>query len=73
VNPLLQVGLSILSGALVQLLIGVAFLGMMRQQLTDLVGWVKGLAQAVKELERGQMQHEGRLSRIEGHLGLSRD
>jgi hypothetical protein len=56
----------------VQLLIGVAVIAMMKQQLFDLTGWVKGLAADVKEVVRGQKDLEGRVSHVEGRLGIPR-
>ncbi|MGA9068960.1 MAG: hypothetical protein WB424_01820 [Terracidiphilus sp.] len=45
----------------------------MKQQLTDLVGWVKSLTADVKNLAQGQKEHEGRLSHVEGRLGIPRE
>jgi hypothetical protein len=73
VSEFLQVIVTVVCSALVQLGIGIAFLSAMRQQLTDLVGWVKGLAADVKELSKGQKEHEGRLSHVEGRLGIPRE
>lgn len=72
-NPYVQMGLTIGFSALVQLAIGVAIVAAMRQQLADLVGWVKGLASDVKDLTKGQKEHEGRLSHVEGRLGIPRE
>jgi hypothetical protein len=72
VNVWVQIFISILAGALVQALIGFVFIGIMKQQLTDLVGWMKALAADVKELLRSQKDLEGRVSHIEGRLGIER-
>lgn len=71
-NPWWEIICSIVFSALVQLLIGVAFVSMMKQQLIDLVGWVKALASDVKDLIRGQKDLEGRVSHVEGRLGIPR-
>lgn len=72
-NPYLQMALTVGCSALVQLGIGIAIVAAMKQQLTDLVGWVKSLTLDVKELSKGQKEHEGRLSHVEGRLGIPRE
>jgi hypothetical protein len=57
---------------LIQLVLGVAIIAMMKQQLRDLVGWVKQLTCDVKELRDGHTDHEGRISHVEGRLGIPR-
>lgn len=57
---------------LVQLLWGVALLSMIKQQLTDLIGWVKRVQMDVDKLKDGHTEHEGRLSHVEGRLGVIR-
>ncbi|MGB7985091.1 MAG: hypothetical protein WCF54_08025 [Terracidiphilus sp.] len=69
----MQVGLTIGCSAFIQLGIGIAILSAMKQQLTDLVGWVKSLTADVKNLAQGQKEHEGRLSHVEGRLGIPRE
>lgn len=71
-NPYVQAALTIACSALVQLGIGVAILAAMKQQLVDLIGWVKALTKDVKDLAQGQKEHEGRLSHVEGRLGIPR-
>lgn len=56
----------------IQLVLGVAIIAMMKQQLRDLVGWVKQLTNEVKELRDGHTDHEGRISHVEGRLGIPR-
>lgn len=56
----------------VEAIIGVAILAMMKQQLSDLVGWVKAVQSDVKELQGGHTDHEGRISHVEGRLGIDR-
>jgi hypothetical protein len=58
---------------LIQLLFGVAIIAMMKQQLRDLVGWVRQINHEVKDLRAAQTKHEGRLSHVEGRLGIPRD
>lgn len=57
---------------LVQVCIGVALIAMMKQQLRDLVGWVKRLQEDFDGLRWRQLDHEGRLSHVEGQLGVRR-
>jgi hypothetical protein len=57
---------------LVQVVIGVAVLAMMKQQLRDLVGWVKSVQGDVKELQTSRTDHEGRISHVEGRLNVER-
>lgn len=54
---------------IIQLVLGVAIIAMMKQQLRDLIGWVKQLTVDVKELRAGHTDHEGRISYVEGRLG----
>lgn len=56
----------------VEAIIGVAILAMMKQQLRDLVAWVKGLQSDVKGLQDKHTDHEGRISHVEGRLGVMR-
>ena len=57
---------------LIQIVIGVAVIAMMKQQLRDLIGWVKEQGAAIKELRQGHTDHEGRLSHVEGRLQIPR-
>ena len=57
---------------LVQLGIGIAVLAMMKQQLKDLVGWVRSVQSDVKDLQTGHTDHEGRISHVEGRLNVTR-
>ncbi|UWZ84640.1 hypothetical protein [Occallatibacter riparius] len=56
----------------IQVVIGVAVIAMMKQQLRDLVGWVRQISQDVKDLREKHTDHEGRLSHVEGQLGVTR-
>jgi hypothetical protein len=38
---------------------------MMKQQLRDLIGWVKQQGADIKDLQKGHTDHEGRLSHVE--------
>jgi len=55
---------------LIQLVIGVAIIAMMKQQLRDLIGWVKQQGVDIKDLQKGHTNHEGRLSHVEGKLHI---
>ena len=57
---------------LVQGVIGVAILAMMKQQLKDVVGWLRSVQGDVKELQVAHTDHEGRISHVEGRLGVQR-
>ena len=68
---------------LIQVILGVALIAMMKQQLRDLVGWVRQLAADhkelrathaadVKDLWAGHTGHEGRISHVEGILKIPR-
>ncbi len=50
---------------LIQMVIGVAIIAMMKQQLRDLIGWVKQQGADIKDLQKGHTDHEGRLSHVE--------
>lgn len=56
----------------VQGVLGIAVLAMMKQQLRDLIGWMREMQADVKELQAGQKSHEGRISHVEGKLGIPR-
>jgi hypothetical protein len=56
----------------IQVVFGVAVIAMMKQQLRDLVAWVRELGTDVKELQSEQKDHEGRISHVEGRLNLPR-
>lgn len=72
-SPWVQVVVTVAFSALVQLVIGVAIVAAMKQQVADLVGWVKGLAMDVKDLQKGRTDHEGRIAHVEGRLGIPRE
>lgn len=57
---------------LIQVGFGVAIIAMMKQQLRDLIGWVKQQGADIKDLQKGHTDHEGRLSHVEGRLQISR-
>jgi hypothetical protein len=57
----------------IQVFGGVAIIAMMKQQLRDLIGWVKEIGKDVKTLREGQTNHEGRISHVEGRLGIMRN
>lgn len=56
----------------IEALFGVAIIAMMKQQLRDLVGWVKRQGGDIKDLQAGHTDHEGRLSHVEGRLNIPR-
>jgi hypothetical protein len=56
----------------IQVVIGVAIIAMMKQQLRDLIGWVREISKEVKDLRAGHTDHEGRISHVEGRLGIPR-
>jgi hypothetical protein len=56
----------------IEAVIGVAIIAMMKQQLGDLVGWVKDLQADAKQLRSQHTDHEGRISHVEGRLGIDR-
>ncbi len=57
---------------LVQLAFGIAILAMMKQQLRDLVGWVRSVQADVKDAQADIKDHEGRISHVEGRLNVMR-
>lgn len=57
---------------LIQMVIGVAIIAMMKQQLRDLIGWVRQQGADIKDLQKAHTDHEGRLSHVEGRLQISR-
>lgn len=57
---------------LIQVGLGVAIVAMMKQQLRDLVGWVKRQEQDLRALQTGHTDHEGRISHLEGRVGVPR-
>jgi hypothetical protein len=56
----------------VEATIGVGILAMMRQQLKDLVGWMRTLQSDVRGVAADVKDHEGRLSHVEGRLQVAR-
>jgi hypothetical protein len=56
----------------VEAVIGIAVLAMMKQQLRDLVGWVKRHDKDIDDLHAGHTDHEGRISHVEGRLNINR-
>lgn len=71
-NPWLQALLTIAGTVVVNACVIAYFQGKQTQKVADLVGWVKGLVGDVKELSRGHKNHEGRISHVEGRLGILR-
>lgn len=57
---------------LIEVIFGVAIIAMMKQQLRDLIGWVKQIGGDVKTLQAGHVDHEGRISHVEGQLNIRR-
>lgn len=56
----------------IQFVFGLTVVAMMKQQLRDLIGWVKQIGADVKELQAGHMNHEGRIAHVEGRLNIPR-
>jgi hypothetical protein len=56
----------------IQIVFGVAIVAMMKQQLKDLVGWMRELQATLKSVLSYITEHEGRLSHVEGRLDIPR-
>jgi hypothetical protein len=56
----------------VEAIIGVATIAMMKQQLKDTVARVNSLESDQKDLQNRHTDHEGRISHVEGQLGVLR-
>ncbi len=57
----------------VEFVAAIAMGAMMKQQLKDLVGWVREINTDMKILRDGHTNHEGRIAHVEGRLGIPRE